>query len=513
MEAEIVTFPYTRSPSLLSKGPGGYTLTPDMNQDQENSAIIDKILSGARWSIMIRTVAQIINWAVTIIVVRFISSSDYGLNAMLETPLEILFLISTFGLDVALVRLKAINMDQLRTAFGWLLFINGMLFLAYFLGSALIAEYFNEPRLAPLAQVLAFVFLLVPFRVIPNALLDRELKFKLKAFAELTSSITAAITTLSLAIMGAGVWALIIGLLTNRLLLAIILMALQPWFLTPSLDVTKAREMIAFGGTMTLAGAVATTGYMLPVIVAGPELGSEALGIFVISLQFALLPLAKIMPVVNPIIFPAFSKFQGQPKAVASYMEKSIGIAALVLLPPLIGLACIAEEFVVTIMGEKWLPAILPLALLSLCIPFRGLTSFIRQVIGGVGYANLALKSSIIFWVIFFALIVASKSFGLMGLVIALLITEPIVTLVTIHISKQAITTSYKGIVSSLFPALVCTAIMAAAVLCIKFFLTKQLGFVRLISEIIVGLIIYFAALRVLFPVRLNSAIKLLRAR
>ena len=68
--------------------------------------IIGKVLSGARWAVILRLFGQAISWLSTIIVVRFISPEDYGLNAMLEAPLELLALLSTFGLDLALVRSK-----------------------------------------------------------------------------------------------------------------------------------------------------------------------------------------------------------------------------------------------------------------------------------------------------------------------------------------------------------------------------------------------------------------------
>ena len=140
-----------------------------------------RILAGARWATVLRMVAQIISWTCTIFVVRFISQEDYGLNAMLEAPAELLLLVSTFGLDTALVRARSVGQAELRSTFGWLLLVNGTLFVAYFFSSGLIADYFNEPRLEQLAKVLAFVFLFVPFRVIPNAMLDRELKFKSRA--------------------------------------------------------------------------------------------------------------------------------------------------------------------------------------------------------------------------------------------------------------------------------------------------------------------------------------------
>jgi O-antigen/teichoic acid export membrane protein len=322
-----------------------------MSDIQNNSELIRKILSGAKWATTLRFIAQIISWISTVIVVRFISSHDYGLNAMLETPLEFLLLLSTLGLDSALARTKIIGKDELRSIFGLLLIVNFALFSIYFFGAGLIASYFSQPSLSSLARVLAVVFLFIPFRVIPNALLDRELKFKLRASVELSTSIFAASITLGLAVYGAGIWALVIGVISSRFLSAAILMILEPWFLWPSLNLRAAKNMVLFGGIMALAGAIVVISDRLPIMIAGPQLSAETIGIFFVSLQFAILPLSKVMPVINPVIFPAFSRFEGQPEAIAHYMEKSLGIAAVILLPIMIGLSCVSDDFFGVVVG------------------------------------------------------------------------------------------------------------------------------------------------------------------
>lgn len=484
-----------------------------MTESQANSQIIARVLSGARWATLLRLAAQIISWLSTIVVVRFISTADYGLNAMLEAPMELLFLLSTFGLDMALVRARQIEQEELSSVFGWLLAVNGVLFLAYFFGGSLLAAYFNAPRLEPLARVLAFVFLLVPFRVIPNALLDRDLKFKLKASVELVASVVATVVTLLLAIRGSGIWALVAGVLTQRILLAVLLMTLQPWLIRPAFRFSQVRGMIAFGGIMAMASAVAILGNMLPVMIAGPRLGEEMLGIFAVAMSFALLPLAKIMPVLIPIIFPAFAKFQGQPVVIAHYLEKTIAIMSLALLPVMVGISCVAEEFVIVVLGENWLLSAVPLAVLSLAVPFRAAASLFRQVLGGIGYPELALKSILVYLFVFLPLVLAGSDHGIMGLVLAVIVTEPVVALATLAMSRRVMDTSLLKIALSLRPAIVASALMAIGVMGCKVWLENTGGMLRLVLEILTGMVIYAAVLRLFFAVHLDVALRVLFGR
>lgn len=483
-----------------------------MKNQTAPSELIDRILSGVRWAIILRLAGQTFGWLSTIIIVRFINPDDYGLSAMLEAPLELLLLLSTFGLDMAIVRFKKIEPHELNSVFGWLLVINSLLFLTYFFGSTLLANYFNDSRLEPLAKTLAFVFLLIPFRVIPNAYLDRELKFKLRAFVELLSNLVAITATLILAIKGMGVWALVLGLLINRVVQTILLMILQPWIIMPNFDIAAVRRMAAFGGIMAVSSGLVLLNDKLVSFIAGPRLGPEILGIYVVALQFALLPLAKVMPVINPIIFPSFSKLQDHPTQAAYYLEKSLGIIALGLFPAMIGMACVSREFVQIVFGEKWSAVALPLALLSLVMPFRMITSLTRPVINGMGRVDLNLASVVLMPCIMVPLILLLQDYGVIGLVAASLVTEPIIALITIQLSKRVVNISLQGIYRHLRPAILSTVIMAACVLLTKvpFSYAAATGWMVLITEISIGVISYFFILRVVFPDHIHSAYKLI---
>lgn len=484
-----------------------------MSHKQGPQELVQKILSGTRWAAMLRLTAQTFSWISTIIVVRFISPQDYGLNTMLEAPMELMLLLSTLGLDIALVQSKKLEQDALRSAFGWLLIINAALFLAYFFGGPLLASYFNEPDLDTLAKTLAFVFLLVPFRVIPNALLDRELQFKLKAQVELVSTMGAVILTLTLAVLGAGVWALVIGVLTNRVLQALILMIRHPWFVRPAFNIQAARQLMAFGGITAASTAVALIAGKSVHFIAGPELGAAKLGLFALSMQFALLPLAKFMPVINPILLPAFSRFRDERVLANHYLEKSLGIASLIMFPVMIGMACIADAFVITVLGTRWSEAALPLALLSLIMPLRMITLFLRPVMTSMGRADLAFKSSftLLCTLPLFALIGAN--YGVIGLVVAWLLAEPIVMLNTMRMSRHALPTTIKGLLGSLYPALACSAIMVAAVLGLRVALGFSTDLVGLMSAITAGAFSYYFALRFFFPERMQDTLRVIRGK
>lgn len=470
-----------------------------MNNKQDHSELVSKILTGARWATVLRMGAQIFSWLSTLIVIRFLSPEDYGLNSMLASPMVLMMLLSTLGLEAALVQTKSIKQDDLQSIFGWLLILNGVLFLAYFFGGAALAAYFKEPRLDLLAKVMAFIFLLVPFRVIPNALLDRNLDFKLRAQLEMTASVIAAITTVVLAYLAAGVWALVIGVLVSKFLLTILLMFFKPWFVFPKLKITDTERIMFVGGVITVSGFLTLLSDQLITLVAGPVLGAALLGIYGVSAELASLPLAKLMPVINQTMLPAFAKFREHRDSATYYLEKVLGVTTLAFIPMMVGMACVADILVLTFFGEKWAPSIVPLAIMSLGMIFRMTTLQLKTVLTGMGRADLPLKSNSLQLGLLLPMTFYAMTYGVVGLVMAWVLTEFLVMLATVQMSKQVLDTTFMRLLRCYRPAVVSSTTMAVCVIGMKAMLGHEASVAVLLMAIATGAASYYLATRFIF--------------
>lgn len=479
-----------------------------MSHKPDHSELINKILTGARWATVLRLAAQIFSWLSTIIVVRFISPEDYGLNTMLESPLILMMLLSTLGLDAALVQAKNIKPDEMQSIFGWLLILNGILFCCYFFGGAVLATYFKEPRLDLLAKALAFIFLLVPFRVIPNALLDRQLDFKLRAQLEITATVVAAVVTLALAYFGAGVWALVTGVIVNKLLLSILLMIFKPWFVVPKFNLGVTERMVSTGGIITLSGAFLLLSDMLITLVAGPKLGSALLGVFAVGAQFASLPLAKGMPIINQTMLPAFAKFQEHRGSATYYLEKLLGVTSLAFIPMMVGMACIADTLVLTVLGDKWAASIVPLVIMSLGMMFRMNNLLLKTGMTSMGSADLSLKSNFLQLVLLLPLTIYAMEYGVVELAAAWVATEFLVMLATVQLSKRVFDISFMGLLRCYRPALVSSVIMGGCVIGVKALSDNQSGMAVFLVAIATGIVSYYLATRLLFLKELQITLK-----
>ena len=460
--------------------------------------LAERVLAGVRWIAVLRTAAQILSWVSTLVVVRWISPGDYGLNAMLEAPLEMTLMLAALGVDSALVQAPRLLPRDLQSAFGLILIASGLLFVGWFFGGGWLAEWFAEPQLEPLCRALSGLFLLVPLRAIPNALLDRDLNFRTRAKIELIAAIVAALGTLGLAFAGVGIWALVAGIMLNRTVCTLLMMLAQPWRLWPRLG-AEAWPLLAFGGVMLLSSAVTLLIGKLPALMAGPALGAQALGLYAVALQFAGMPIAKAMPVVNPVLFPAFARLSAQPVEARHYFLRAIELSSLLIFPLMVGLAVVATEFVALVLGPGWEAAALPLALLSLAMPPKLINTLFKPVIVAMGRPQLVLIGNGLTLLLLALVVMLATPYGVPGLAVAVGVLEPLALVVTLWLARPVLTLGVGALLRALRPATVGVVLMAGAVWSLKDFVAPLPLAARAALEVLWGAAVYAGAVHFFF--------------
>lgn len=472
---------------------------------ENESHLRNRLLSGVKWTVALRIATQAVSWIVTIIIVRFLTPQDYGLNAMLEVPIEFLALFCTLGVEMALIQKSDITKEDISAVFGVLLLLNGIFFLMIYLGAPYVAHYYNEPKLTLLLQTVSIVFLLSPFRTIPNALLDRELNFKLRAQVDMTATIISSVISLGLAISGFGVWALIFGFIASYLLRTLILAYYNPWLIWPTFNILKVKGLLYYGGLMTLSGAIFVIAIRSVNLIAGPILGAELLGLYAVALEFATLPMSKIMPIINQVMFPAYSRLQNQPVLIRQYLLKSMQISALIIFPMTIGIACVSYDLVYVIFGEKWIPMVLPLALLAAITPLRMMAQVCNPALNAIGKTQIVIFINLIMLAMLSLGAYFASTYGLMGIVLTWAITAPCITIITLIYVRKLIRIPITNLINSIKPAIVSSLVMAPPILGINFSITREPDFMLFLIKISLGISLYLATIFVFYRPLLNE--------
>ena len=136
------------------------------------------ILHALKWTASMRLVGQALSWVATLVVIRLLAPSDYGILALAQLLIGFALLINEIGLTPALIQARHAPPVVIASVHGYVLLSNVLLYtLVYFL-APLFAHFYGVEDLVSVIRVLALQLLIGAFAAVPSALAKRNLQFK-----------------------------------------------------------------------------------------------------------------------------------------------------------------------------------------------------------------------------------------------------------------------------------------------------------------------------------------------
>ena len=471
-----------------------------------------KVLTAVKWTVIAKVSGQLFAWAITIFVIRILSPADYGLMAMSVVFTQLLFIVGSVGLEIALVQRSDLD-DELRARiYGSVILTNWSCFIIMFFASGAIAEFFGEPQLRMLIIVLSLQFLIIAFEDLPISQLERKLDFKRRSICEMVSMLSSSIVTLALAIMGLGVWSLIVGHLVMHGVRVVGLNIVSPARVRPKLSFEGMREVFAFGGFVSLGRILWFSFAESDKLVGGKILGKEPLGYYTVANQLASLPIHKISGLISAVAFPAFSKVQSNEAEVRFYLRKAIRLMSLFAFPVFFGISSISPNIVAIFLGEKWLMASMPLQVLALVMPVRMVSTVMPPLLWGIGKPETSAMNFLIAGVIMVPAFIVGAEYGPIGLAMAWATLYPVVFIIKAYRVSNAVGLATRNILQEMARPLIAATIMLAAVALARYYIPgDDENVLQLLLLIAIGALAFVSAMAVVHPQGLKEALDLVR--
>lgn len=342
------------------------------NNTTTSKNLIQRTFTGFFWVILGNGIQVALKIAVLAILARLVTPNDFGLMGIAIIVMEFAKMISHMGVGPALVQRKEVEHRHLTTGFTLSLLIGAFFALLLILTAPYIAAFFRMPDLTKVLQMLSLIFLIDSFTLIAQALMQRNMKFKISATIEVISyALGYGAVGIFLGYLGWGVWALVVASLSQSFLLTTLLLFVQPFPKILGFERNAFKELIFFGGGFTLAkiaNYLATQGDNL---IIGRMLGAAALGIYGRAYQFMVMPAGLFGNALDKALFPAMAQVQNQQLRLAKAYLTGVSMIALIALPLSFLIFLLAREIVMVLLGPGWTEVILPLQILACSLFFR----------------------------------------------------------------------------------------------------------------------------------------------
>jgi O-antigen/teichoic acid export membrane protein len=188
------------------------------------------------------------------------------------------------------------------------------------------------------------------------------------------------------------------------------------------------------------------------------------LGTYRMAMNLASAPAEKISSLIMRTATPLFANVMDDLALVRRYYLIMVELLSLAVLPLMLGLAIVAQQAVLLILGKNWVAATGPLRWLDLFMIMRVLGVVAEQVLVSQRLTRFTMRMSILSLAIMpVAFFLAARWKGPEGVAASWIVLSPVTILPILIILLRSIKLSFREYATALLPALAGSAVMCLA--------------------------------------------------
>ena len=290
----------------------------------------------------------------TMVLARLLTPGDFGLVAMVAAITGFVVVCKDAGLSMATVQSRAIDHAQISTLFWINVALSGAMVLLLAALAPAIALLYGEPRLVWLTIGMAGSFIFMGLTVQHEALLKRQLRFRALVSINVAAQVAGVAVAIVAASLGAGCWALVAMAATTAMANAVGVWIACDW--RPGLPRLHSgvRDMLAFGGNLTVSAIVNNGARSLGNILIGSMCGASLLGIYNKAYLLLLLPFQQIAAPITAVALPALSRLQFDSDGFRRYFRGGVLLMTALGMPLVAFAYVMAPDLILVVLGEQW---------------------------------------------------------------------------------------------------------------------------------------------------------------
>ncbi|SFL58944.1 Membrane protein involved in the export of O-antigen and teichoic acid [Porphyromonadaceae bacterium KH3CP3RA] len=360
-----------------------------------SDSLKNKALKGVSWSFIDNIAGTGITFVVGLVLARLLSPAEFGIIGMITIFIAISNSIIDSGFSNALIRrLDATDKDY-NTIFIFNFGVSLLLYLLLYISSPAISHFYNEPLLIPVTRAVGLVLICNALGIIQRTLLVKAVNFKIQAKISLIASSGSGLIGIGLALYGLGIWSLVVQQVSRQLLNTLFLWIFNTWRPSLQFSTKNFNELFGFGSKLMISGIIDTVYQNIYYLIIGKFYTPNQLGHYTRAEQFKNIFSQNLTAVVQRVSYPVLSSIQNEEERLLSAYRKIIRTTMMVTFACILGMAAVAKPLILVLIGEKWLPAVTYLQIMSFAAMLYPLHAINLNILQVKGRSDLFLKLEI----------------------------------------------------------------------------------------------------------------------
>jgi lipopolysaccharide exporter len=384
-----------------------------------------RMVKGAGWIVAWRMMTRALGLASTIILVRVLLPTDFGLIALATSIAQVLDNLAAVGVNDALIREPDPDRAIYDTGFTLNLLRASIVALCIAAGAPFASTFFNDPRLRPILFAIAGMTMIAACENIGVVQFRRDLAFRKEFQLLALPRIAGALTTIAFAFILRNYWALIVGLLAMRLVRLIVTYWLHPY--RPRVTLRAWRRIVGFSFWTWISAVAIMIKDRTDSFVIGRVLGPAKVGVYAVGMEIGTLTATEIVEPLTTALFAGFSAGRREGANIPQAFFKAIAVTFILMLPAGVGISMLAAPLITLMFGARWIEAIPLVQVFALLGVTKAIPYFSSVLLAA--HARLSVQFRIIIAVLAVRLILLFSLIGPLGLMGA--VTAAVVSFMT----------------------------------------------------------------------------------
>lgn len=318
--------------------------------------LVSKIRLGVKFSLFEKGITLFLGLLQLFVVVRNIDEREIGLMALVNTVLMFGNQLFELGIGNSILHRQDSTHHQLSSIYWWQIIMALIITLLILLIAGPFSSIYKAPALRWMLYFLSITILVNSLGQSFSAILYRDLHFVTLSKLRILVTIFGFVTVVVLAVLGWGIWALVLGHFVKSITQTLLLNYQGRKFFSPAWHFVfkEIRPHISFGLYQTGESFILLLNRQLDTLIIGKFLGSEVLGIYDVIKQL----LAKVFRLVNSVItgimLPVFARFQDDKAKVSSLYLRQLRLLSSLNFPFYLFIALNPEIIFLYILNPTW---------------------------------------------------------------------------------------------------------------------------------------------------------------
>lgn len=360
----------------------------------------------------------------TVIVARLIAPMEFGLFALVTAILAGLEVTTRPGLYDALIQKQGDDPDAVHTVWTAMLIRSLLIAVLLFLVSAPLGAFFDAPRLVPLLRAMAVAPIIQGTASLSVVLEQRRINLAPLVGVNLASVFADALVSIGLALLLGNAWSLVIGSLVSAVIYTSSSYVIGSFRPRLNLDRKRLHELLSFGRWRFASNVLWYIATQVDDLVVGRLAGQAPLGLYRMAYRLGNVPTTEISGAIGNIAFPAFArKFETASATLGADYERYLRLSSGLAFFAAGMVAVTAVPLLQVMLGDEWLPAAAPLAILAIGGAIRAVVATGGFLFLGGGMPNLDTGMQAVRVATLTLTLILVVPFGIVGAAVASLLS------------------------------------------------------------------------------------------